>query len=133
TQDVPHRLLDAAEGAGQDRAAAVEGMPVDRLPVVLDPARILPDQVFLDFLDSGLDRARPPLHHGLAVADQVAVGVHLQEEPPGADEERLQPRDLHAGAPFASSRSSTGRIMAYATAALSSRIQEKVSTEPKPS
>ncbi len=49
--DVPERQVDAAESAGEDRTAAVEGVPVNRLPVVRDPPRILADQVRLDLLD----------------------------------------------------------------------------------
>ena len=40
--DVPQRHVDAAEGAGEDRAAAIEGVAVDRLPVVDHGAGSLP-------------------------------------------------------------------------------------------
>src|SRR5581483_10111109 len=43
--DIPERLVDAAERAGQDRSAAVKRMPVDRLPMMRDPARVLANQV----------------------------------------------------------------------------------------
>ena len=39
--DVPQRLLDPGEGAGEDRAAAVEAAAIENLEVVLDPERIL--------------------------------------------------------------------------------------------
>ena len=59
--DVPERLVDAAQGAGQDRAAAVESMAVDRLPVVDDRPRVLADQIRLDLLDRfGAGRAPGP-------------------------------------------------------------------------
>ena len=59
--DVPEGHVDAAQGAGQDRAAAVEGVAVDRLPVVDDLARVLADEVGLDLLDRRRRRssARP--------------------------------------------------------------------------
>ena len=57
--DVPEGHVDAAQGAGQDRAAAVEGVAVDRLPVMDDLARVLADQVRLDLLD-GLCHRRAP-------------------------------------------------------------------------
>jgi len=39
--DVPQRLVNAGDGAHQHRAAAVEAAAVHRLPVILDPCRIL--------------------------------------------------------------------------------------------
>ncbi len=52
--DVPERLVDAAERAGQHRTAAIKGVAVDRLPMMDHGARIFPDQIRLDFLDGGL-------------------------------------------------------------------------------
>ena len=49
--DVPEGLIDAAQDAGEDRAAAIEGVAVDCLPMVRDGARVFADQVRLDFFD----------------------------------------------------------------------------------
>ena len=49
--DVPERLVDAAERAGENRAAAIERMPIDGLPVMRYRPRVLADEVRLDFLD----------------------------------------------------------------------------------
>ena len=54
--DVPQRLVDAAQRAGENRAAAIERVPVDRLPVMHHGARILADQVRLDLFDGRLRR-----------------------------------------------------------------------------
>jgi hypothetical protein len=96
--DVPQGLVDAAQGRRQDGAAAVERVAVDRLPVVDDAARVLPDQRRRDLLDRGPDGQRAAFDDGLAEADDPRVGVHLEEEPARLDEERLELRDLESAA-----------------------------------
>ena len=49
--DVPQGLIDAGQGAGQDGTAAVEGVSIDRLPVMDDLPGVLADQVGRDLLD----------------------------------------------------------------------------------
>ena len=63
--DVPHRLLDAAQRAGQHRATAIERMSIKGLPVMLHPPRILAQQIRLHLangLGAGLG---PALDYGL--------------------------------------------------------------------
>ena len=91
--DVPEGHVDAAQGAGEDRPAPVEGVTVDRLPVVDDLARVLADQVGLDLLDGRRDRERAPLDDRLAQADDPGIGVHLEEEPARLDQQGLEPGD----------------------------------------
>src|SRR3954454_10257581 len=50
--DVPQGLVNAAEGAGENRPAPIEGVPVNRLPMFSDWPRIFAHQVRLNFLDS---------------------------------------------------------------------------------
>ena len=64
--DVPERHVDPAERAGQDRAASVERVPVNRLPVVHHLARVLAHQVGLDLLDRRGDGQGPSLDDRLA-------------------------------------------------------------------
>ena len=92
--DIPERLVDPAESAGEDRAAAIESMPVNGLPVFGDRARIFADQVRLDFLDGFGARQRAAFGDGFAQADDAGVGVDLQEEPARLDQEGLELRDL---------------------------------------
>ena len=82
------------ERTGQDRAAPVKRMPVNRLPVVHHAARVLAHQVRLDLLDGRGDGQGAPLDDRLPQADDPGVGVNLQEEPPRLDQKGLQLRDL---------------------------------------
>ena len=89
--DVPQRLVDAAQRRGQDRPAAVERVPVNRLPVVHHGARILAHQVWLNFLD------RRGASQGAAFGDRLAqpddlfhIRVDLQKQPARLDQEGLQ-------------------------------------------
>ena len=74
-EDVPQRLLDAGDGAADDDPAAPERVAVDGLPVVLDPRRILPDQVLRDVVDGADDRLGLALQAGLADAGDAGVGA----------------------------------------------------------
>jgi hypothetical protein len=75
---------------------AVERVPIDRLPVVHDPASVLADEIRLDLLHRRRDGERPALGHRLAEADDALVGVHLQEQPARFDEQRLEAGDADA-------------------------------------
>ena len=79
-EDVPQRLLDAGDGAADDHAAAPERVAVDRLPVVLDPRRVLADQVLLDVVDRADDRLGFSFQTGLADAGDPGVGRDLDED-----------------------------------------------------
>src|SRR5207249_1803256 len=89
----PQGDVDAAQGAGKDRTAPVEGVAVDRLPVMDDLPRVLADQVRLDLPDGRLHRLSTALDDGLAEADDVGVGVDLQKQPARLNKERFQPGD----------------------------------------
>ena len=92
--DVPQGHVDAAQGAGQDRPAAIEGVAVDGLPVMHHLARVLADQVRLDLLDRPSRTVmRPALDDRLAQADDAGVGVDLQEQPARLDQEGFQSGD----------------------------------------
>jgi hypothetical protein len=60
---------------------AIEGVAVDCLPVVRDAARVLADQVGLDFFDRLAAGERATFGDRLAVADDAGVGMHLEEHP----------------------------------------------------
>ena len=89
-------MFDAAERAGEDRAAAVEGVPVHGLPVVHDARGVLADQVGLQLRDGRGDGQRAPFEDRLAQADEAFVGVDLEEQPARLDQEGLQLGDFHA-------------------------------------
>src|SRR5262249_48112888 len=91
--DVPQGHVDAAQGAGEHRAAAVKGMAVDRLPVVYHLPRVLADQVGLALRDGRRPRVGTALDDGFAQADDVGVGVDLQEQPARLHQERFQAGD----------------------------------------
>src|SRR5215203_4590132 len=94
--DVPERLVDARDSAGQDGTAAVEATLGENLPVVLDRARIPADQVAGELLDRGGHRDGPALDDGLAPAGDALIGADRQEQPTGLDEKRFQCGDPHA-------------------------------------
>jgi hypothetical protein len=102
--DVPQRLVDAGDRAGQDRAAAVEAALGEHLPVVLDAQRVSADEMVAELGDRGPYGFRPALHHRLAPAGDALVGPHAQEEPAGRDQEGVQRNDLHACHLFCSAR-----------------------------
>ena len=97
--DVPQRLIDARQRAGEDRAAAVERVAVNRLPVMHHATGILTDQVRLDFLHRLGTRQRAPFGDRLAKPDDALVGVDLEEQPARLDEDRLELRDADAPGP----------------------------------
>ena len=78
--DVPHRDVDRAQRRREDDVAAIERVPVDRLPVMCRPARVLADQVGLDLLDRGHHGGDAALYRALADADDTRIGVHLDED-----------------------------------------------------
>ena len=96
--DVPECLLDPGEGAGEDLPASVEGVAVDRLPVVDNTRGILPDQVLLQLLHGHRAGFRTAFENGFPEAHNALVGVDLQKEPAWLDEKRLQLGDFHSAA-----------------------------------
>src|ERR1700734_2416807 len=89
--DVPQRLIDAAQGAREDWTAAIEGMTVDGLPMVSDAARILADQVRLDFLDCLAAGERAAFGDGLSKPDNSGVRVDLEEHPARLHQKGFEP------------------------------------------
>src|SRR4029077_21080571 len=71
-------------------AAAVEGVAIDRLPVMSDLAGVFADEVGLDLLDGRGDCFGPTFDDWLAEADDAGVGVDLQKEPAWLDEEGFE-------------------------------------------
>ena len=92
--DVPKRLVHAADGAGEDRPAAIERVPIHRLPVMRDRARVFADQIRREFLDGRGDGLRAAFDDRFAQSDDAGVGVDLQEEPARFDEEGFDLGDL---------------------------------------
>ncbi len=93
--DVPQRLVEAGDGAGEDRAAPVEAALGHDLPVVLDAQRVLADQEFGQDVDGGPDDFGAPFDNRFAPADHALVGLDAAEQPAGWDEEGLDTGDLH--------------------------------------
>jgi hypothetical protein len=98
-RDVPQRLVDAGQGAGEHGAAAVEAALGQHLPVILDAQGIGPDQQVGELVHRGADRVGAALHHGLAPADDALVGLNSQKQPARRNRKRLQPLDPHGAAP----------------------------------
>jgi hypothetical protein len=59
--DVPERLVDAGDGAAQDRSAPIEAALGQDLPVILDAQRIGAGEVVEELGNAGGDRLRPSL------------------------------------------------------------------------
>ena len=99
--DVPQRLVDAGDGAGEHRPAAVEAALGQHLPVVLDAQRVLADQVL------GEHPRRRPARSRRGPRPRVRPSRRSprrsrsrQNSHRGGDEERLDRLDLHALAAF---------------------------------
>ena len=91
--DVPQGLVDPGEDRRLDRAAAVEGAPVDGLPVMGHGARVLAHEVVGDFQCAGGAGPGVVLEH-LPPAADAGVGGDLHEDPRVAQDEGLDRRDL---------------------------------------
>src|SRR5262249_47617733 len=95
--DIPQRMLDAADGGIDDRAAREAGEVVHGGPQVLDIAWILADQPRFEIFDSGDRRFVRADGIGFAPAGDALVGQNLDEAEIAAfdvDEERLDVGDL---------------------------------------
>ena len=82
--DVPQCLVDPGDGTHQDRAATIETAPVERLPQIVDPRRVLSDQVVRQLMDGRFDRLRASFDDGLSPTDDSLVGVTLRKNQRGA-------------------------------------------------
>src|SRR5262245_31521557 len=96
TLDVPERLINPGERARQNRPAAIEGVAIDRLPVMRNCARVFADQVRFDLLNRRGAGQRAAFGDRLAQAHYAGVGVDFQEKPARFDQEGFEPRDLDA-------------------------------------
>ena len=79
------------------RAAAIEPAAEAGLPEVLDPLRVLADQVRDQVLQHPLRRVRQEMVGGIAVAHDARIGLDLEEDV-AAGQDRLDAGDLHARA-----------------------------------
>src|SRR5262249_35059344 len=79
--DVPERLLDPRDRRIQDDSAAPEPVPMEPLPVVLDRARVLADQVPRELVDGRRYRSLAPLDGRLPDAGDPFIGRDLHEVP----------------------------------------------------
>src|SRR5215510_4765491 len=100
--DVPERLVNPGERARQNGPAAIEGVAIDRLPVMHNGARVFADQVRFHLLDRRGAGQRAAFGDRLAQAHDSGVGVNFQEKPARFDQEGFEPRNLDA---FARGRS----------------------------
>jgi hypothetical protein len=94
--DIPERLIDTAQRRGQDRATTIEGVAIDRLPVMGDIARILADQIGLHLADRLGAGSGPSLGDRLTKTDHARIGMDLQKEPARLDQKCLELGDFDA-------------------------------------
>jgi len=92
-RDVPEGDVERGERA-HDRRAPEVGPAVEVLPVVLDPQRILAEQVALEGLHRLRGRFQEAPRARLAEPDDPRVGMDLHEQV-AVHEKRLDGRDLH--------------------------------------
>src|SRR5262245_9486770 len=93
--DVPKRLVEARKRSHQHWAAAEEGRAINMLPVVLDPQRILADQIIGQLLDGGNSASGLALQRGLAPADQAIIGGDLHQPRTNPWKELFDAGDSH--------------------------------------
>ena len=79
--DVPQRLVNTGDRAHQDRSAAIKAGAVHDLPQIVDPRRILANQIVPQLMYRRLHGARPAFDDRLAPADYPLVGFNLEEHP----------------------------------------------------
>src|SRR5437773_2652261 len=91
-------LSPAALRNSPNRSAAIEGMAINRLPMMDHLARVLANQVRLNLFDRGGTREGSTFRDWFAETDDASIGVDLEEQPARLDQERLQFGDLHGGA-----------------------------------
>ena len=91
--DVPEGDVDGAEGAHDGRAAKV-ARAVEVLPVMLDPQRVLADQVGRELVDDGLARLEVAPGARFAQSHDALIGLDLDEQVT-VDRNRLDPNDFH--------------------------------------
>jgi hypothetical protein len=85
-QQVPQRLVEPGDRAGEDDPMAIERPLGHDLPVVLDTEGVLPDQVLGQLMDSRPDRLGTPLAGRLPPPDQPARRLDTNEEPAWRDQ-----------------------------------------------
>ena len=83
--DVPHRLFNPGDCAGQDRTAAVEAGTIHLLERILNICGAVPDQLVAEFFHGSGDTVCLALTDRLAPADQTVIRGHLKEQPAGRD------------------------------------------------
>src|SRR5689334_18030098 len=76
TADVPEGLLDRREGGHLDRAAAEEAVAVEGLPVALDLAGVLADEVHGEVLDGAVDGPHAVVDGALADPLEAVLCAH---------------------------------------------------------
>jgi hypothetical protein len=92
--DVPKRLVHAADGAGEDGPAAIERMPIHRLPMMRDRTRVFAHEVGREFFNGRGDGLRAAFNDRFAQPGDAGVGVNLQEQPARLDENGFDFGDL---------------------------------------
>ena len=88
--DIPKRLIYPRDRAHHHRAAAIEARPEQRLPDVLNLARITSDEKVRHIFHRAANGARLPFDDRLAPAFAAVVRCDLQKQPAGRDREKLQ-------------------------------------------
>ena len=100
--DVPERDVDGADGAGED-AAAERAHPVEDLADVLDPERVLAQEILTELGDDGDRRVGEPPRPRLTEADDAGIGRDADDQIgadlPAADQQRLDLSDAHGSLP----------------------------------
>ena len=90
-----HSAMSIALRRAHDGRAAEVGRAIHVLPVVLDPQRVLADEIQAELLDHLLGRLQKTPGARLAEADDPGIGVDLHEQV-AIDRQRLDASDLHS-------------------------------------
>ena len=93
--DVPHCLLNAGNGACQNRTAPVKPSPVHLLESVFDIRCAMTDQLRAQFLHGSCHTVRLSLADRFTPADQAVVRCHFQKQPSRGNLEKLQLCNFH--------------------------------------
>ena len=89
--DVPQRLVNTTERAGQDvPLAVVAGVTIDRLPMMHNQAGVFANQVRFNLPHRLRRGLRAALQIRFPKPDNSGVGVDLQEQPPRLNKERFE-------------------------------------------
>ena len=96
TLNIPHSLLDAADGREHQRTTTIETAAVQSLYMMLNLHGVLAHQIVLKFLYHGFHGIGMTFQNRFTQAVDICVSIHFHEHPTGLDFDQFQLCNLHS-------------------------------------